>query len=260
MIPRSPTRSTIAQARRLDPCLEAHGARWLASYLAHDRLAHDLRVRGSRRRVGAGFDALGGCGFRAGMVDRGVSAERAGREIARINVLVRRPTAAAHPRIPNDRSFFMRMISTGCSLGLLFAVALAGCGDSATSGSNDGGTSGTAGGNAAGSGGSATGTGGSGTGGDVNGSGGTASGTGGSEGAAATRATSFATKARPSTARWTRREIAPASAPLAPPNARRSSVRSQHAPRPSPICAWTEKRRRTDAIPSSGRTCSRLTQ
>ena len=24
-------------ARRLDPCLEAHGARWLASYLAHDR-------------------------------------------------------------------------------------------------------------------------------------------------------------------------------------------------------------------------------
>jgi hypothetical protein len=25
-------------ARRLDPCLEAHGARWLASYLAHDRL------------------------------------------------------------------------------------------------------------------------------------------------------------------------------------------------------------------------------
>jgi Protein of unknown function (DUF4242) len=24
-------------ARRLDPCLEAHGARWLTSYLAHDR-------------------------------------------------------------------------------------------------------------------------------------------------------------------------------------------------------------------------------
>ena len=24
-------------ARRLDPCLEAHGARWMCSYLSHDR-------------------------------------------------------------------------------------------------------------------------------------------------------------------------------------------------------------------------------
>jgi hypothetical protein len=53
-------------ARRLDPCLEAHGARWLSSYLSHDRRrmicefeAPDAEaVRTSMRSAEVSFDRV----------------------------------------------------------------------------------------------------------------------------------------------------------------------------------------------------------
>ena len=53
-------------ARRVDPCLEAHGARWLRSYLSADRTrmicefeAPDTEaVRASYRSAGVAFDRV----------------------------------------------------------------------------------------------------------------------------------------------------------------------------------------------------------
>jgi len=50
-------------AKRVDPCLEAHGARWIRSYLSTDRLrmvcefeaADAEAVRASYRSAGVGF-------------------------------------------------------------------------------------------------------------------------------------------------------------------------------------------------------------
>jgi hypothetical protein len=55
-----------ATAKRLDPCLEAHGARWMRTYLSLDRLrmvcefeAQDAEaVRSSYRSAGAPFDRV----------------------------------------------------------------------------------------------------------------------------------------------------------------------------------------------------------
>jgi len=53
-------------AKRLDPCLEQHGARWLRSYLSQDRLrmvcefeaADAEAVRSSHRSAGVSFDRV----------------------------------------------------------------------------------------------------------------------------------------------------------------------------------------------------------
>jgi hypothetical protein len=53
-------------ASQLDPCLEAHGARWMCSYLSHDRRrmicefeAPDAEtVRQSMRSAGVSFDRV----------------------------------------------------------------------------------------------------------------------------------------------------------------------------------------------------------
>ena len=53
-------------AKRLDPCLEQHGARWLCSYLSKDRRrmicefeAPDAEaVRSSHRSAGVGFEKV----------------------------------------------------------------------------------------------------------------------------------------------------------------------------------------------------------
>jgi hypothetical protein len=53
-------------ASRLDPCLEAHGARWMRSYLSEDRLrmvcefeaADAEAVRASYRSAGQGFERV----------------------------------------------------------------------------------------------------------------------------------------------------------------------------------------------------------
>jgi Nickel responsive protein SCO4226-like len=53
-------------AKRLDPCLEAHGARWMSSYLSHDRRrmicefdAPDAEaVRQSMRSADVAFDRV----------------------------------------------------------------------------------------------------------------------------------------------------------------------------------------------------------
>jgi hypothetical protein len=53
-----------AMARRVDPCLEAHGARWMRSYISSDRkrvlcefeAADAEKVRESYRSAGVKFD------------------------------------------------------------------------------------------------------------------------------------------------------------------------------------------------------------
>ena len=53
-------------AQRLDPCLEAHGARWIRTYLSHDRTrmvcefeaADAEMVRLSYRSAGISFDRV----------------------------------------------------------------------------------------------------------------------------------------------------------------------------------------------------------
>ena len=52
-------------ARRLDPCLEAHGARWMCSYLSHDR-----------RRMICEFDAPDAEAVRQSMRSADVAFER----------------------------------------------------------------------------------------------------------------------------------------------------------------------------------------
>jgi len=55
-----------AMARRVDPCLEAHGARWMRSYIAADRkrvlcefeAADAEKVRESYRSAGVAFERV----------------------------------------------------------------------------------------------------------------------------------------------------------------------------------------------------------